>query len=129
MYGAFIAAGQVGSIVSAKGGLSPAWGVGEAHCAAAFLRQWPEGKPDAIVIHLRRAGFKDVPEPGRRELAAWKVFAVTLAELDAIDRAEADERRLAELMTSPAPAPRWPGDLAMQPQPGPFDAAGFSPRR
>lgn len=99
-----------------------------AECAAAFLRQWPDGTPEAIVIHLQRAGFKDVPQPGRRELAAWKVFAVTLAELDAIDRAEAAERKAAEWASTPQQM-GFGGEQTFKTQPGPFEPSGFTPGR
>jgi len=96
-----------------------------ASCAAEFVRQNPDAPAEAISIHLRLKGYKAVPTSGLLTGAAWRVFAFTLQQRDAVRREVAKQ-----LVQQPAePAPAWPGDLTMQPQPGAFDAAGFSPRR
>lgn len=94
--------------------------------AAAFLRDYPEASAEAVTIHLQRAGFLNVPRPDRRGLAAWKVFAFTLHQLDAVDAQEAAERAAAE--AKPAPAGGLPLDQAFKPEPGAFDPTGFMPR-
>ncbi len=99
--------------------------------AAAFLRQWPDAPADAVVIHLRRKGFRGVPDPGPRELAAWKLLAFTLACLDEVDRQEAEAKAAEEAKAAAdVPSAGLPLDQALIPQAGPFDASsGFSPRR
>jgi hypothetical protein len=65
-----------------------------------------------------------VPEPGPRELAAWKVFAFTLEVLDDVDRQEE-----AAKPKPAAPAPVFPGERSFKPEPGPFDPVGLTPER
>ena len=84
------------------GGGSPA-----ATCAAAYLRRdsTPIVLPETLVIHLRRSGFPDTPAAEGRIAAAWKVFAFTLAELDALDRRTAQEKAMAEADAQAARGP------------------------
>ncbi len=100
-----------------------------AHEAAGFLRQWPDATAEAVTIHLRRSGFTDVPEPSPRALAAWKVFAFTLHQLDELDRQQ-NEKSAAMLASQDAAGKlaQWPGERALKAEPGPFDPAGLSPR-
>jgi hypothetical protein len=83
--------------------------------AIAFLRQWPDGTPAAIAIHLRRAGFSQVPEPGPREAVAWKVFAFTLAELDRLDREEAERQARTAAAAARRPQAARREELALMP--------------
>jgi hypothetical protein len=101
---AFAAASAAYSCTASSFGLDARWLLLEPNnvivprmieLAAAFLRKWPDNvNPDAIVIHLRRSGFSQVPKPGPRRAIAWKVFAFTLAELDRLDREEAERRKI-----------------------------------
>lgn len=77
-------------------------------CAAAFLRRDAAAlvQPETLAIHLRRSGFADMPAATGRAAVAWKVFAFALAELDALDRAEADARRRAEQAAEAGQGPR-----------------------
>lgn len=84
--------------------------------AASFVRTWPDVSAEAIVIHLRRAGFRFVPEAGRREKAAWAVFKATIAELDAVDKAEAAEREAEQRAKDRAVKAVPREDLAMMPE-------------
>ncbi|GAA2871852.1 hypothetical protein GCM10010837_24230 [Aminobacter niigataensis] len=94
--------------------------------AADFIAANRDAPAEAIPIHLalKRIGGSTQPEPLEKTL--WTVFkTVFLLVHDAIVEAER-----AAVETLPAGAATiWPGDLAMQPQPSAFDAAGFSPRR
>ena len=95
-------------------------------CAGAFLRRDTAMlvQPETLVIHLRRSGFPDVPEATGRVAVAWKVFAFALAELDALDRAEAEAaQKRAEAATGPRAARRE--ELAMVPaDPNPLTDLG-----
>lgn len=98
-------------------------------CAAAFLRQHRDAEPASAAIHLRLNGFRDTPEPFGRALVAWKVFAVTLAELDALDAAEAmvdAARRRAEAGEDVLGLRHGKGPFEPS-RGGPFDATGFEP--
>lgn len=77
-------------------------------CAAGFLRRDAAVlvQPETLAIHLRRSGFADMPAAEGRAAVAWKVFAFALAELDALDRAEADARRRAEQVAEAGQGPR-----------------------
>lgn len=88
--------------------------------AAAFVRTWPDAPAEAIPSHLqRKGGFSDVPIAGKHELAAWRIFAYVLTQLDRLD-------------ATPAPPKPAAGGLqleqALVPEPGPFEAGGFSVR-
>ncbi|WP_127523653.1 hypothetical protein [Mesorhizobium sp. Z1-4] len=96
--------------------------------AAAFVRGNPDAPAGAIPIELKLKGFRDLPEQGLREMAAWDVFAFTLKRLDALD-AEIDRRReQAEREAKPPQRPVAHGKLAMTPAEPPFSPSGFSPR-
>lgn len=77
-------------------------------CAAGFLRRDAAVlvQPETLVIHLKRNGFPDAVAAVGRAAVAWKVFAFALAELDALDRAEADARRRAEQAAEAGQGPR-----------------------
>lgn len=86
-------------------------------CAAGFLRRDAAVlvQPETLVIHLKRSGFPDAAAAEGRAAVAWKVFAFTLAELDALDRTRAEAARRAEAAAAasgPRPARRL--SLAMQ---------------
>lgn len=63
--------------------------------AAEFFRKWPDSTAEAVVIHLRRRGFKSVTEVDRRISACWAVFAFTLRTLDQVAAAEKAEAEAA----------------------------------
>lgn len=131
---AYMAAGMVygGGVDFNSGFAGLHWSVAGrklALAAAAFVRAHPEAPAEAVAIHLRMKGFGHVPEPGRRELVAWSVFAFTLKALDGADAADradqaaADARAAARRPSAPA------SKLARLPQPGPRDVTGFQRRR
>lgn len=77
--------------------------------AAAFLRTERTATPAAIVIHLRRLGFADVPEPKGRLEVAWRVFTLTLNALDRLDfdiKAAAEATSRQQEAARPHGAPR-----------------------
>ncbi len=95
--------------------------------AAAFVRANADAPAEAIPIHLKLKGFRDLPETGPREIAAWRVFAFTLMQLDRLD---AEQAALATASPADAAPPvAAAGDLALMPQPGGFAPTGFTPRR
>lgn len=78
-----------------------------AECAAALLRR-PLAQliePETIVIHLRRNGYPDTPAPEGRIAMAWRVFAFTLAELDAFDRRRTEALAAAQAAENAARGP------------------------
>jgi len=83
---------------------------------AAFLRQWPDATPEALVIHMRRKGYPDVREPGPREMAAWRIFAFTLAQLDEAEAKIAAEKAAQERAESRQPKAVDRDQLAMVPE-------------
>jgi hypothetical protein len=93
--------------------------------AADFLRKHPDAAANALALHLRLKGFPSVPDPGPRELAAWKVFAFALQALDDVDA------QLAAAAAGPAADPgTLPLTRAMKPRPGPFDpSSGMTSQR
>lgn len=100
------------------------------HVAASHVRSSPDAPANAIPIELKLTGFRDVPQSGLRVMAAWRVFAFTLRELDRLD---AEEKALAD-QASKAAQPQQrplarPGQMAMTPGDPPFSPTGFSPRR
>lgn len=66
--------------------------------AADYVRDQPVGSygPETLVIHLRRSGHADVPEPTGRAAVAWSVFITALCELDWLAGEEERARRDAE---------------------------------
>lgn len=104
--------------------------------AAAFCRAHPLAAtmPETIVIHLRRAGFKDVPDPVGRSGVAWRVFITALAGLDELAAEEERARRDAEASVESVKAAQAFGEGLQGRGPfatskgGPFDPTGFSPR-
>jgi hypothetical protein len=109
------------------GGNSPS-AIRRANVAAAFVRDNPEAPDAALPVHLSMKGFGDIArEPGRRVLAAWKVFRATLNALDQVDREDAAEaEREARRKNPDAPSAGFGGDLAMTPSRLPMQPTGFS---
>jgi hypothetical protein len=96
--------------------------------AAAFVRDNPDAPDAALPVHLSMKGFGDIErEPGRRVLAAWKVFRATLNALDQVTREDAAEaEREARRKNPDAPSAGFGGDLAMTPSRLPMQPTGFS---
>lgn len=93
--------------------------------AADFVIANRDAPAEAIAIHLARKKIGGTMTPEPVEITLWTVFkTVFLLVHDAIVEAAK------QATPAPAePAPSWPGDLAMQPQPGAFDATGYLTRR
>lgn len=102
--------------------------VARARTAAAFVRSNPDAPAEAIPIQLKLKGFRDVPPPGPRELAAWRVFAFALKELARVDMEAARLAQFEAARTPPRPSAHA-DQMALMPQPGSFDPSGFTPRR
>lgn len=96
--------------------------------AAAFVRANADAPAAAIPIELGLRGFIGLPETRLCELAAWRVFAFTLRELDRLDAELQAREAAAQTAASPRPVAAA-GDLALMPQPDAFAPTGFSPRR
>lgn len=96
--------------------------------AATFLRRDTTilVQPETLVIHLRRAGFADTPDATGRVAVAWKIFAFTLAEFDALDRAATEAKRRSEAdACDSGPRPALRADLTMAPaDPSPLTDLG-----
>lgn len=100
-----------------------------AECAAAFLRRNAAMlvQPETLVIHLRRSGFSNLPDAVDRVASAWRIFMWTLAELDRLDKANAEEEQRAELAAQAQAGPRAAlrEDLTMAPaDPNPLTDLG-----
>lgn len=94
--------------------------------AADFVIANRDAPAEAIAIHLAMKKIGGTMTPKPVEVSLWNVFkTVFLLVHDAL---------VVELARQAAPAPAepapsWPGDRAMQPQAGPFDATGYFARR
>jgi hypothetical protein len=107
-----------------------------AEAAAAFCRAHPLAAthPETIVIHLRRVGFKDVPDATGRAGVAWQVFITALAGLDELAAEEKRARRDAEASAESVKAAQAFGEGLQGRGPfatskgGPFDPTGFATR-
>lgn len=94
--------------------------------AADFVAANRDAPAEAIAIHLALKKLGGSTAPDKLEISLWNVFK-TVFVLVHEALVEADRAAVEAL---PAGASNiWPGELAMQPQPGAFDAAGFVPRR
>lgn len=95
--------------------------------AGAFVLANRDAPAQAIAIELALKKLGGSMKPDAAEVLGWSIFRhVTLAVHDHL---QAEAKAAAEAEAKPAPVGGYPGDKAMQAQPGGFDAAGFSPRR
>lgn len=100
----------------------------EAAVMVDFVRANPDAPTEAMFIHLSLA-TRIKPRPlDREDMVILNVFHRVATECLAYDK---HVQAMLEASSPPAaPAGNaWPGDLALTPQPGAFDPAGFSPRR
>lgn len=95
--------------------------------AARFILAERGAPAESIPIHLALKGLGGARKPDALTVLGWAVFKDVFCRvfdhLDAIEKAEAAAAATA------APAPAWPGERALQAEPGPLDASGGMLRR
>jgi hypothetical protein len=95
--------------------------------AARFILAERGAPAESIPIHLALKGLGGSRKPDALTVLGWAVFKDVFTRV--FDHLDAIEKAAAAAAAKAPPAPAWPGERALQAEPGPLDATGGMLRR